>query len=46
MTKMQFSAMTLIAEMARENLTPASTYEPGWYWRSLDGRMYWVRAKA
>jgi len=39
-----FSAHTLIAEMQLANVKPASTYESGWYWRSIDGRMYWVTA--
>jgi hypothetical protein len=39
-----FKASDLIAEMRRENLRPASTHESGWYWRSVDGRMYWVTA--
>jgi hypothetical protein len=40
----RFSAHTLIAEMLKDNVKPASTYESGWYWRSVDGRMYWVTA--
>jgi hypothetical protein len=39
-----FKASDLIAEMRSENLRPASTRESGWYWRSVDGRMYWVTA--
>jgi hypothetical protein len=34
----------IIAEMRTEGLRPASTHESGWYWRSVDGRMYWVTA--
>lgn len=32
----------LLHEMHLEGLRPASSSEAGWYWRSLDGHMYWV----
>jgi hypothetical protein len=37
-----FKASDLIAEMKHYGLRPASTHESGWYWRSIDCRMYWV----
>jgi hypothetical protein len=42
---MTYSALAVISEMATSNLRPAATCESGFYWRSLDGRMYWVTSK-